>query len=267
MTAQAHDTVVYRDEEYALVGINGEGLFEPDQHGLRPVALTTACWRGYRCTYEIRGQWLRLETLIVASAQEAPRVFSVLPTDPTAKFLVYEDIGQIMPFTGGLLLGTGFIEDLYVHMGFHPGWKYRKVHELIIENGRVVQEADRSGEMSELRRWLAERPLKPGVGTSGINNWSGVRQAFDRRYAVTIEQFQQLQEEIAREQAEENASLAERLKKLNAPAEKLAGILQREGLTCPHCHRHTKNMRVMGFGVAYFVCRLCGRSFDVEDLG
>lgn len=42
-----------------------------------------------------------------------------------------------VPLSGGLLLGEGFIQELYVHMGFHPAWKYLHVIELIFEGGQL----------------------------------------------------------------------------------------------------------------------------------
>lgn len=57
-----------------------------------------------------------------------------------------------IPFTGGMLLGQGFIDRLYVHMGFHPAWKYTRVVELRLDGGRLVDQCDRSAEMAELRR-------------------------------------------------------------------------------------------------------------------
>ncbi len=41
-----------------------------------------------------------------------------------------------------------------------------------------------------------------------------------------------------------------------------------QGLTCPHCHQHTKDMRVMQANEQtspHFICRLCGRSSRVSD--
>jgi len=67
----------------------------------------------------------------------------------------------VVPFSGGLLLGHDFIQELYVHMGFHPAWKFRQVHEVLFENGQVVKAADRSAEMAEFRAMVANRPLEP----------------------------------------------------------------------------------------------------------
>ncbi len=66
-----------------------------------------------------------------------------------------------MPFTGGLLLADGFIQQLYVHMGFHPAWEFESVVELLIESGNVVAALDRSAAMKELRDRLGAEPLRP----------------------------------------------------------------------------------------------------------
>ena len=53
MTAQISDLVVYRRKPHTIAGINGSGLFDPAMHGVRPAMISTACWRGFHCTYEV----------------------------------------------------------------------------------------------------------------------------------------------------------------------------------------------------------------------
>jgi hypothetical protein len=67
-------------------------------------------------------------------------------------------------------------------MGFHPAYKFRQVHELVFEAGRVVKEADRSAEMAEFRDMLAGRPLQPGdpEDREAIERW--VRRCFSLEY-------------------------------------------------------------------------------------
>jgi hypothetical protein len=78
----------------------------------------------------------------------------------------YRDLAHVVEYTGGLLLGDGFIRELYVHMGFHPPHKYRVVHELLFERGRVTERHDRSAAMAAIRERLAGRPLQPGLEAS-----------------------------------------------------------------------------------------------------
>jgi hypothetical protein len=181
MTAQISDVVGYRGKPHSIAGINGSGLFDPAEHGIQPVMISTACWRGYRCTYEVDGSLFLTKVDIglgegdraLAERGEGPRLFGHLPLrypdeDPTdlerlgaSSDFYYGGLREVMPFTGGLLLGHGFIRELYVHMGFHPAWKFREVHEVLFERGRVAKEADRSAEMAEFREMMAARPLGP----------------------------------------------------------------------------------------------------------
>lgn len=164
MTAQMSDRFIYRQTDYELAGINGDGLFDPAQHGLNPIATCTSCWRGFHCKYEIRDSQLLLRTLRITHGvrerdseriADAPALSGRRPVRATEEFpifrSIYEDVDLLVPFTGGLLLARGFIEALYVHMGFHPAWKFREVHELLFDRGRLTQATDRSAEMAKLR--------------------------------------------------------------------------------------------------------------------
>jgi hypothetical protein len=42
-----------RCKPYSIAGINGSGLFDPIQQGIEPIAISTACWRGYHCVYVV----------------------------------------------------------------------------------------------------------------------------------------------------------------------------------------------------------------------
>ncbi len=209
MTAQISDEVIYRGKSYGIAGINGSGLFDPSEHGLNPAMISTACWRGYHCTYEVADGLLLLtkvniglggEDLASAERGEGPLLFGKVPRRYTihgraenvrtgevktswesSDFLV-EGLRERIAFSGGLLLGRGFIREMYVHMGFHPAYKFREVHELLFEEGRVVKEADRSAEVAEFREMVADRPLGPTdpENREEIERW--VKQCFSLEY-------------------------------------------------------------------------------------
>ncbi|MGB8355689.1 MAG: hypothetical protein WCD79_17450 [Chthoniobacteraceae bacterium] len=161
MTAQINDSVFHRKIKFSLVGISGEGLFEPEQHGLKPAGGCSACWRGYFTHYTVINDQLFLKDLNVflsteesttATQGNGKQLFGIKPVKST--FLgtfSYDNILSPAPFTGGLLLADGFIRELYVHMGFHPAWKYQTVRELILDNGLIVEEFDRSAGMEKIR--------------------------------------------------------------------------------------------------------------------
>jgi hypothetical protein len=132
MTAQIRDKVHYREKSRSLAGKNGAGLFDPAQHGIRPVAISTACYRGYHCTYEVEGGALLLTEVHLglsekhkasAARGDGPRLFGKVPRRytehggrmylPTGEVRTswessdfkIDGIREPIPFTGGLVLG------------------------------------------------------------------------------------------------------------------------------------------------------------------
>lgn len=176
VTAQLPDVVELEGCAHAIAGIAGAGLFDPRDFGLEPVALSSACWRGFEARYAVRDGALHLARLQINLQGERPGRLPVAPTlrgrtgrlESSGKgsrmmlsaSFTYEELG-VMPFTGGLLLTDGFIEHLYVHMGFHPAWKFERVVELLIESGHVVASLDRSAALKEVRDRLSAEPLRP----------------------------------------------------------------------------------------------------------
>ena len=168
MTAQIHDIFRIRDTEYSLAGISEGKLFDPADLELNPVMTVTACWRGYQAVFAVSDSRLVLDTLHVNLFEEGERcerkaghaINGIKPTAPEGEYDFfnnhYEGLNYPLEYTGGLLLADGFIHDLYVHMGFHPAWKYEHVIELVFEKGVLTDEFDRSERMAELRRMIAE---------------------------------------------------------------------------------------------------------------
>ncbi|HLY73045.1 MAG TPA: hypothetical protein VKU80_02915 [Planctomycetota bacterium] len=150
------------------------------------MATSSACWRGFQCTYALVEDRLRLSTLCVGLEQKAehrakvgkgPELGGARPQRATDRSAMgewfYKDPAIEIPYSGGFLLGAEFIRELYVHMGFHPAWKYRRVHELLFESGRLTKAVDRSEFMSQVRERMAEKPLRPEnpVDPKEIEQW------------------------------------------------------------------------------------------------
>jgi hypothetical protein len=177
MTAQIPDTILINDKNYSIVGINGGDLFTPQSNGIEPVAIMSSCWRGYVCQYKIIDNKLILDELQLSFGvddisgderkfvpQVAPAINGVNPTGKHPSFSnIYEGVNLQIPLTGGVLAGKGFLQTLYVHMGFHPAWKYQTVFELLFDGGIVREIRDVSIEVEELRRKMMRLPLKPDI--------------------------------------------------------------------------------------------------------
>jgi hypothetical protein len=181
MTAQINDLVFHRKVRYSVAGVSGSGLFDPASYGIEPQTLSTACWRGFHVDYEVRDSMLLMTSLtigltpkdrLVASRGELPFAPGFVPANDRFGQPTIEGLSLAIPYTGGLLLADGFLRDLYVHMGFHPAWKYTDVRELIFEQGQVTEDHDRSQQMAELRERLMSQPLQPGISDRGeVSSW------------------------------------------------------------------------------------------------
>jgi hypothetical protein len=160
MTAQVPETVRIDGTTYALCGVRGEGLFNPEVHGIEPAAPDSSCWRGFICGYAVNGNRLVLDEIRLWSEPDRGRrnrqliedLFGTgLELDDDPSFVHATDLAYPVLFTGGLLLGDGFFDELQVRMGFQPAYKYTKVLELTFESGLVLSRSDRSLEMEEIR--------------------------------------------------------------------------------------------------------------------
>ncbi|MDZ8035570.1 hypothetical protein [Nostoc sp. DedSLP04] len=166
MTGQISDQLIYKSQIFCIAGVDGIGLFEPTQHGFSPQLGTTACWRGYCCTYKVIEETLYLKELIISVGLKeklaikhgrATRDFlGVLPylrnTPVAHPSTIYDELNYLVEFTGSLLVANNFIKNLYIHLGFQPAYKYEEVHELIFESGYLMQSINRSEEMAEIRQ-------------------------------------------------------------------------------------------------------------------
>jgi hypothetical protein len=201
MTAQMGDVFVYRGENFELAGISEGELFDPSILGLEPVGVCSACWRGYVAHFAVAHFRLVLDALDInlydkgAGPREfkrlaGPAINGVSPIELSGKMKLfnnrYERLDYHLEYTGGLLLADGFIRELYVHMGFHPAWKYERVLELIFEGGVLKHEHDRSAAMADIRQRITEsgqlERAKKALSPEEIAKF--VERAFDRRYRM-----------------------------------------------------------------------------------
>ena len=158
MTAQIDDLFQYRGQIYQLSGISEGELFDISVLDLTPVASCTACWRGYQAIFSVADSHLILDALSVSLFQppkgnerfvreEGPIINGIAPSRPESDSFFnneYQGLNHHLEYSGGVLITDGFIRDLYVHMGFHPAWKYETVSELVFERGILVHEIGRA---------------------------------------------------------------------------------------------------------------------------
>lgn len=88
---------------------------------------------------------------------------------------------------------------------------------------------------------------------------------------VDWEEKARVRERLARESEERREKSRQEAIATHAESNALAAgwaeRLQAEGLTCPSCQRHTRNIRYYDKGPdqrSYFICQECGRSFEAS---
>jgi hypothetical protein len=125
-----------------------------------------------------RSEVLRLATVFIglggeqraaAERGDGPALFGMRPIySESDGCFVYDGLAAVAPYSGCLTLGADFVWDQYVHMGFHPPWKYGTVLDLTFAAGRLVEAVDRSEEMARLRAAAGDgsflslfKPLEP----------------------------------------------------------------------------------------------------------
>jgi len=80
-------------------------------------------------------------------------------------------------------IGRDFMQELYVHMGIHPAWKFKHVIELLIKYGRVHQARDHSQAAEYFRRSLQPGDLRRGISIDDrgrMEEW--IRHTFSLEY-------------------------------------------------------------------------------------
>jgi hypothetical protein len=172
MTAQIPDTFIYDGEEYELVALDGEGLIIPQDYGMEPEMLHTACYRGFYSTYEITNDGLFLTEMVIGEVEEGHKsIQGIMPKIPSDRFHgypTYKGLRLLTPFTGRIRLGKDFIKDLYIHMGYQKASAFETLLEFAFEAGKLVSMQDKSADNAKNRGAFKKR-FETGNSIQSIN--------------------------------------------------------------------------------------------------
>ena len=156
MTAQITDTFLFKRKSYQLIGITGGDLFSSQDFGINAEFESTACWRGFYSTYEIidKGIFLKEMTVLLEPRKDGnyKTINNVLPQQISDHEAQYKDINlPVSSFTGKIRIARGFIDELYIHMGFPKPSAFKTVLDLTFEGGQLKETKNRSREMKKKR--------------------------------------------------------------------------------------------------------------------
>jgi hypothetical protein len=172
MTAQIPDTFLFKGDEYSLIGVKGGDLASPEQFGMEPEMMHTACYRGFYAAYELTEEALYLRGLTLR--EKNGNYLPIQGTKPakSGHHATYTDLSVLVPFTGKMRLAKDFIEELYIHMGFQKPSAFKTVLDITLDGGRVVEVKDRSREMEQKRGSFKKRYESGDM-------MRGIQEAFD----------------------------------------------------------------------------------------
>ena len=156
MTAQITDTFLFKGKSYQLIGITGGDLFSSQDFGIEADCMDTGCWDGFYSIYEIidRVIFLKDMTILLAPRKDGnyKAINKVLPQQISDYEAQYRNIYlHVSSFTGKIRIARGFIDELYIHMGFPKPYAFKTVLDLTFEDGKLIETKNRSNEMMKKR--------------------------------------------------------------------------------------------------------------------
>ncbi len=157
MTAQISDTFILKGKNYQLIGIDGGELVSPEQFGMVPTMMHTACYRGYYSTYELTDSELILRELTLSEKNGNYLPINGINPEKEEYQATYRDLGLVVPFTGKMRFARGLIEEFYVHMGFQKASAFKTVLDFTLKEGKIVEVRDRSKDAKRKRGEFKKR--------------------------------------------------------------------------------------------------------------
>lgn len=169
MTAQISDTLFYKGEQYSIIGLRGDSLVTPEQFGMAPEMMHTACYRGYYSTYELTEKGLFLREITLRERNSRYRVIDGVEPTRERDAGTYTGLEHHVSFSGEIRFAKDFIRDLYVHMGFQKASAFETVYDATLEDGKLVSLVDRSEEMRK-KRGAFKRAYESNRFSGGIDD-------------------------------------------------------------------------------------------------
>lgn len=194
MTAQIGDIYKYGKKEYRIVAMSAGMPFNPKYYGLEPHPSSTACYRGYWCEYSVDDEKLVLKNMYMFNMDDnypplngievAPQEYEECwGSKPGMKGIqkitvpaymghrAYKELNMLIPYTGKILLGDGFMREYYIHMGFQRAWAYKKLIEFVFDEGIAVECNDLSHIAKVQRQTMKEQNENPQYPDENISKF------------------------------------------------------------------------------------------------
>lgn len=170
MTAQIGDKIRNSYNKFDILALSTPIDFSPEEFGIIPGVLSTACWRGFWCEYDIGDSQFLLKTLYINSKDENyPPINGVYPKlepYPGAQMLyymghhIYKDINIPIKYTGKIIAVNNFIQD---YIGVDRIRSFKEVVEWTFVEGCLESTIDLSSVIEAFRTELHSKIEKKDV--------------------------------------------------------------------------------------------------------
>lgn len=67
-------------------------------------------------------------------------------------FIIYRDFNLTTDYSGGIIIGRGFLKEYYYVLGKQSPLAFDIVYELTIESGKIIKTIDKSEEIKKYKR-------------------------------------------------------------------------------------------------------------------
>ncbi|MBL4649991.1 MAG: hypothetical protein JKY03_09680 [Aureispira sp.] len=165
MTRQIAEIVTYKNENYIFSGYTNKISSE---FGIEPAARLTACYRGFKRTFNVKEDHLYLQKLGINDTNLNIADFEnykpVLINGVSPEFnhekehsgllfhMNYTNVNQPIDYTGSILIGRNEVNrGFHYHFDTHAVWKYGEVFLLKFNKGALEKADDLSSKMEEIR--------------------------------------------------------------------------------------------------------------------
>ncbi len=163
MTGQMTSTMILDRVRWTIIDFRPECPFNWEDYDVRPVNASSACWAGHLEVYSLRNNRLNLKESSVNLYEEegdsgewkpvvGPDVNGVSAERLDSLFNnQYNGINLRFDWDGDIVVATGFIDEMYVHMGHQSPDAFERVNRLEFKAGRLVNRVDMSDVAAERR--------------------------------------------------------------------------------------------------------------------
>lgn len=158
MTGQIGDSYFFDGHDYTIIAMSKEINFNPTDYGLIPQSMCTACWKGYWCEYVIEDGEIFLKNLHISCKDDSyPDLNGIKVKTNKDSFIehhLYKNVNLPILYTGQIVVGSKFLNQYYIHMGYQRAWAYKTVLELVFEEGILLGTIDHSEKAENIREQI-----------------------------------------------------------------------------------------------------------------